>query len=291
MLKVKINSWFYLLLFLSGVTGNFLSLVLGFLSVLLHETAHILTALGFGYHPLVIELFPFGGVAKMDYALFNDPVAEGVTALAGPFESIILALLSKTFAPFLQIPKISEELLVINLGLALFNLLPLFPLDGGRIMRSLLAGKLGYKKATSLATSLTRWVIIVTGFPLTYLTLRGVVPLHFPFLLLFLFVAAREDNFFYAYLAQKNKKTSFMEEKGLLTSKVWIVEPGRKIGEIIPFLSGKNYHLFILTDKNGKIVGEVTEEQLFMLMKQDNAFDTKFDQVLARQKKGRMISS
>ena len=289
MLKIKINPWFYLLLFVSGVTGNFVSLALGFLSVLLHETAHILTALGFGYHPLMIELFPFGGVAKLDYALFNDPVAEGVTALAGPFESIILALVSKVFAPYLQIPKISNELLMINIGLALFNILPLFPLDGGRMIRSLLAGKLGYKPATSLVTGLTRWVIIVTGFPLTYLTLRGVVSLHFPFLLLFLFVAAREDNFFYSYLAQKNKKASFMEEKGLITSKVWMVDPGRKIGEILPFLSGKNYHLFILTDKSGKIVGEVTEEELFRRIKQDNAFDAKFAQVWAPRKDGRII--
>ncbi|NLW55422.1 MAG: hypothetical protein GX050_02150 [Firmicutes bacterium] len=289
MLKIKLNPWFFFLLFISGVTGKILSLVVGFLSVLLHETAHLLTALGFGYHSLAIELFPFGGVAKMDYALFNDPVAEGITALAGPVESILLALLGKAFAPYLQIPEISEALITINCGLALFNLLPLFPLDGGRMLRAFLASKLGYKKATVLVTTLTRRVIIVSGFPLIILTLRGVVPPHFPFLLFFLFVAARQDNFFYAYLTQKDYKTRLLEEKGLLASKVWVVEPGRKVGEIIPFLSGKNYHLFILTDKNGKIVGEVTEEQLFMLMKEENAFHIRFAQVGSQQKKGQLL--
>ncbi len=283
MLKLKLNPWFFILLFFSGVTGQFPRLVVGFLSVLLHETAHILTASGFGYHSLAIELFPFGGVAKMDYALFNDPAAEGITALAGPLESIVLALLGKAFAPYLQIPALTEALITINCGLALFNLLPLFPLDGGRMLRALLAKKMGYKKATVFVTALTRQVIIISGLPIIFLTLRGVVPFHFPFLLFFLWVAARQDNFFYAYLTQKDHKTRLLKERGILAAKVWVVEPGRKIGEIVTFLSGKNYHLFILTDKNGKIVGEVTEEQLFMLMKEENAFQSSFAEIGAQQ--------
>lgn len=284
MLKLKLNPWFVFLLFIAGVTGNTFRLVLGFLSVLLHEAAHILTALGFGYQPLAIELFPFGGVAKMDYALFNDPIAEGVTAVAGPVESILFALLGKAFAPYIQIPEITEGLITINCGLALFNLLPLFPLDGGRMLRAFLARKWGYKKATVFVTTFTRQAIMFSGFPLIFLTLRGVVPFHFPFLLFLLWGAARAENFFYAYFTQKEHKTRLLREKGLLASKVWVVEPGRQVGEILPFLSGKNYHLFILTDKNGKIVGEVTEEQLFMFMQEENAFHTRFAQVGAEKK-------
>ncbi|HBK67832.1 MAG TPA: hypothetical protein DDZ91_04250 [Firmicutes bacterium] len=288
MFTIKLHPILYILLFLSGLTGKISGFVLAFLSVLLHETAHLLTALGFGYQTFAIELFPFGGVARMDYSLFNDPIAEALTALAGPLESIIFAMLIKVFSPFLQLPKITEDLFTINLGLAFVNILPLFPLDGGRIIRSFLAGKGGYKKATIKVTRFTKLVVLVSGIPLIYLSLRGVVPLHFPFLLLFLFFSAREDNFLYAYLAQKDKKTTVLEKKGLLSSKVWVVEPGKKIGEIIPFLTGKNYHLFFLTDKHGKIVGEVTEEQLVLSLNQENSLHTNFYQILVRQDKSKL---
>ena len=281
MFNIKINPFLYFLLFLAGITGEVTTIALSFFSVILHETAHLVTALGFGYRTLSIELFPFGGVARMEASLFNDPGAEAVTALAGPVESIILALLLKAFSPFLQLPLVTEDLVRINLALGLFNLLPLFPLDGGRILRSFLARTKGYKQATRLTTRWTKTVLYLTGVPVLWLSLRRILPLHFPLLLLFLLVAVREDNYFYSYLAQQSQKTVRLGKNGLLPSKVWVVETKRKVGDVLPFLTGKNYHLFFLIDKHGKILGEVSEEELVKIINQDNVFNLKIEEIWA----------
>lgn len=274
MFTVRIHPLVYLLFFLSGLTGKIAPLLLSFGAVFLHETAHLVTALGFGYCPFQIELFPFGGVARLEPSFFNDPVAEAATALAGPAESILLALFLRSFAPFLHL-TVLEDWARINLGLGLFNLLPFFPLDGGRILRAFLARRLGYKKATRLVTNGTRLVLYLTALPLTVLTLKKIVPLHLPLLSLFLLLASGSENYMYAYFAQYSRKTLRLTEKGLLPSKVWIVGEQCQIGEIFPFLTGKDYHLFFLVDKHGKILGEISEDELINRVEQANLFSAK----------------
>ena len=279
MLKIKLNPFLYPLFFLAGLTGQISSLLFAFISVLLHETAHLVTAFSFGYRTFWIELFPFGGVARMEASLFNDPVAEAVTALAGPLQSILLAFFLRAFAAFLHIPALTGALVRINFALGLFNLLPLFPLDGGRILRSFLARKLGYKKATAYVKNWTKVFVYLAGPPLVWLSLKKIVPIQFPLVLFFLLLAERENNHFYSYLAQQSKRAALLQTKGLLPTKVWIVDAKRKVGEVLPFLNGKDYHLFFLVDKHGKILGEVTEDELIRMINEDNLFNLKIEAI------------
>ncbi|NLW59670.1 MAG: hypothetical protein GX073_04900 [Firmicutes bacterium] len=275
MFKIKLSPFLYPLFFLAGLTGQIATLLMAFFSVLLHETAHLVTAFGFGYRTFWIELFPFGGIARMEASLFNDPVAETVTALAGPVQSILLAFFLRTFAGFLHLPVLTGDLARINLGLGLFNLLPLFPLDGGRILRSLLVRKLGCKKATAYLRNWTRAVVFLTGPLLVWLGLKKMVPLQLPFLFFFLLLAEGESNHFYSYLAQQTKKAALLHTKGFASTKVWVVDAGCNVGTVLPFLTGKDYHLFFLVDKHGKILGEVTEEELMHMINEENMFNLK----------------
>jgi stage IV sporulation protein FB len=279
MFKIKINPFLYFLFFLAGITGEITTLVFSFCSVLLHETAHIVTAFGFGYQTFSIELFPFGGVARMEASLFNDPVAEAVTALAGPLESMILAFLLSTAASLLHLPALAEDLARINLGLGIFNLLPLYPLDGGRVLLSFFAHRHGYKKATQKIMAWTRGIALIIVVPLSWLALKKTIPFHLPILFLSLLVSVRQNNYFYSYWVQQTRKTTLLAEEGLLPSQVWVVETQRKVGEVLPLLTGKNYHLFFLIDKHGKILGEVTEEQLISMINQDNMFNLNIEQI------------
>jgi len=286
MFNLKINPFLYFLFFLAGLTGEITTLAFSFCSVLLHETAHVVTAFGFGYQTFSIELFPFGGVARMEASLFNDPLAEAVTALAGPLESIILALLLGTVSPLLHLPALTEDLARINLGLGFFNLLPLYPLDGGRVLLSFLAHRNGYKKAAQATIKWTRIIAFSAGIPLTWLALQKTIPFHLPILLFSLMISTQKNNYLYSYWAQQTRKTTLLAEEGLLSSQVWVVEAKRKVGEVLPFLTGKNYHLFFLIDKHGKILGEVTEEQLFGMINQDNMFNLNIEQIWAHGNKG-----
>ncbi len=126
-----------------------------FVSILLHELAHAVVALRHGVRTQSITLFIFGGVARLE----EDPKdgrAELWIALAGPLASLVLAglLYGCTLLPFLgaSVAAVARYLAVINLILALFNLVPAFPMDGGRLLRGALWGRLGKARATRIAS-------------------------------------------------------------------------------------------------------------------------------------------
>lgn len=136
-----------------------------FASVLLHELGHVLVARRYGVHTIEIVLYPIGGVARLAR---NPPTRQELwIAAAGPAVNVAiwagLALLLRLGAPLgLATGIASGELRLLariadgNLFLALFNLLPAFPMDGGRILRSALAWRQGEERATRMATRVGR---------------------------------------------------------------------------------------------------------------------------------------
>ena len=111
-----------------------------FASVLWHELAHVAAALALGYRVREIELLPFGGVARIDNIGEAGAINEIVVAAAGPLASLVMAAVLHFTA--VQVPALAfglEFYFEVNIMLALFNLLPGLPLDGGRILRALIA--------------------------------------------------------------------------------------------------------------------------------------------------------
>ena len=70
-----------------------------------------------------------------------------------------------------------------------------------------------------------------------------------------------------------------LRANGLFPTKVWVVDAGRKVGEVLSFLTGKDYHLFFLVDNHGKILGEVTEEELMRMINEENMFNLKIEEI------------
>jgi Zn-dependent protease/predicted transcriptional regulator len=185
-IDVYIHTTFILLLGWLGVSywlqeNSILAVIsgLGFIlalfgSVILHEYGHALTARRYGVKTRDITLYPIGGVARLE-RIPEDPKQELWVALAGPAVNVVIALvlfvwllvtnaleplttLSLTGGSFL------ERLMVTNLILVAFNLLPAFPMDGGRVLRALLASRLEYVKATRIASSVGQGMAYIFGF-------------------------------------------------------------------------------------------------------------------------------
>jgi Zn-dependent protease len=135
-----------------------------FACVVMHEFGHALTARRFGIRTRSITLLPIGGVAAME-KMPEDPKQEFLVALAGPMVNVVIALL--LFIWFLVNPAEADtldsldsgtallyQLLVINIILVIFNLLPAFPMDGGRVLRAALAMRMDHLKATQIASKI-----------------------------------------------------------------------------------------------------------------------------------------
>jgi Zn-dependent protease/predicted transcriptional regulator len=163
-----------------GALFGALLITLLFFCVVLHELGHSLVARCFGIQVKQIVLLPIGGVAVMDRNP-EKPVHELLIALAGPLVNLLIALfLALAFGPTLlagiDVQAVLSKagaspthttlvlwLLAANLSLAVFNMIPAFPLDGGRVLRAVLAMFMGFSKATRLATGIGQFLSMALG--------------------------------------------------------------------------------------------------------------------------------
>ena len=149
-------------------------MILLFACVLAHEFGHILTARAFGVPTPDVTLLPIGGVARLA-RIPEQPVQEFLIAIAGPLVNVVIAFglalffganLNAEHLAAVESTKVSllDRLAEVNLFLALFNMIPAFPMDGGRVLRALLAIRLGHVRATEIAAVIGQAFAFVLGF-------------------------------------------------------------------------------------------------------------------------------
>jgi len=184
-IDLKIHLTFFFLLLWVGfstiLNGGTTAVMLGeivfilalFLSVVLHELGHALMARRFGIATRDITLLPIGGVARLE-EMPEDPKEEFLVAAAGPAVNVLIAgvlfaglLVTGFFNQPLSMNMLLENfwlrLLSTNLILVAFNLVPAFPMDGGRVLRALLATQMAHVKATKLAANIGRGIAVLMG--------------------------------------------------------------------------------------------------------------------------------
>jgi Zn-dependent protease/predicted transcriptional regulator len=215
---IKINiHWTFLFLIIwivfdelkrGGTTNSILfqiALVLAvFVCVVLHELGHALTAKRFGIQTIKITLLPIGGMASLD-SIPESPKQEFLITIAGPLVNIIIALFLYFIVPVQEFINLNYHeviyslnkftiqnfllsLFIVNVGLVVFNSIPAFPMDGGRILRAILAMKMDRVKATQIASSIGQFIAVV-------FLLIGLI--ENPFLIviaLFIFLGAYGEN-------------------------------------------------------------------------------------------------
>lgn len=144
-----------------------------FVLVVLHELGHALMAKRYGIKTQDITLLPIGGLARLE-KMPEDPKQELFVAIAGPTVNLVIGallfvglLLSGFFNQPLSLALLEEnlwiQLLTANITLFLFNLIPAFPMDGGRVLRSLLSLRMDPVKATSIAANIGKGAALLIG--------------------------------------------------------------------------------------------------------------------------------
>lgn len=160
---------------LTQILWSILFILCIFITVLMHELGHALTAKNFSIKTKDITLLPIGGLARLE-RLPEKPSEELMVAFAGPFVNIVLAFITSMF---ITLPNTSEEMVaqlengvnagnfflnfyLVNIVLAVFNLIPAFPMDGGRVLRAILSYKLERHHATKIAARIGQ--VLALGF-------------------------------------------------------------------------------------------------------------------------------
>jgi Zn-dependent protease/CBS domain-containing protein len=149
-------------------------LLLLFACVLAHEFGHIFTARAFGVSTPDVTLLPIGGLARLE-RIPEEPYQEFLVAIAGPLVNVAIAMtliliagahvsIGDLYAVESPDATMIDRLAAVNLFLAAFNMIPAFPMDGGRVLRALLASRTGYVRATEIAAFIGQGAAFALGF-------------------------------------------------------------------------------------------------------------------------------
>jgi len=243
-------------------------MILLFACVVAHEFGHIFVARYFGVTTPTVTLLPIGGVAQLE-RIPEKPSEEFLVAIAGPLVNVAIAgVLIVAFGASLDPSGLSavdkssvsmlDRLAAVNLFLVAFNLIPAFPMDGGRVLRAVLASRLGYVRATEIAASIGQAV----AFGLGFLGLFG-NPLLI-FIAIFVYLAASSE----AQLVAMRAMSRDVPVNAAMMTQLARLAPEAHIDEAVDTLLRTSQSEFPVVDADGRLVGLLGRADMIRALKQ-----------------------
>ncbi len=232
-----------------------------FAIIVLHELGHALTARRFGIATRDITLLPIGGVARLE-RMPSNPWQEFLVAIAGPAVNVVLALL--LFLSLLAIGAMGDighmtvvggpflaKLMWTNVALAVFNFIPAFPMDGGRVLRALLAMRMSYVRATDLAASIGQGVALLFG-------LVGLFANPFlVFIALFVWIGAQGE----ARLAHVHASLAGVPAATAMVTSFGVITPDEPLSAVVTRMFG-GFQDEVPVVERGKLIGVLGREDV-----------------------------
>ena len=282
-IEVKVHWTFFLLLLFFGYVGYTgagggavsalitIGVILAlFVCVLLHELGHSVVAQRLGIEVPDITLLPIGGLARLKN-LPEKPFDEVKIAVAGPLVNVVLAPIFFVVAyligaDFTTYPNLYTgvdsagqfffTLGVINVVLAVFNLIPAFPLDGGRVLRGLLATRLGPVRATDVSSTIGQ--VLAAG-----LFIVGLLSTNFFLILIavFIFFGASAE----VQMVRQREQTRGLSVADVMGTKrrTETVSPYHNFGQVLDSVIHGYQTDFPVVDEDGRLVGMITRGEIF----------------------------
>jgi len=266
-IQLRIHVTFLLLIgwLAIGSTAAAIFLLLLFFCVVLHEFGHAFAAKAFGINTPDITLLPIGGVARLE-RMPEEPVQELIIAVAGPAVNLVIAgcffLTGGSFIyPLTLSMGLRDLVLTINVMLLLFNLLPAFPMDGGRVLRALLATRLSYARATQIAANIGQACAFIFG-------LLGLMNGNYMlvFIALFVYIGASQE----AALAQMRDVSRRFPVSSAMVREFRTLPEGATLQEAVDALLATSQHDFPVLDESGNVAGILTRHDLIAALRKND---------------------
>lgn len=261
-----------------GILWNILFVLVLFGCVVLHELGHALTAQRFAISTKQITLLPIGGVASLE-DMPEEPRAELLITLAGPAVNILIALLLYLVIPFdvlqefdeAQIQQFFSEisarnflyvLFYANVMLAVFNFIPAFPMDGGRILRALLSMRMDRVVATQLAANLGQ--LVAVGFFFFGLLYNPILAL----IGVFVFFGAKGENI----MVQQMTLLRGYKARDAMMTNITVLDPEASVEDIVEVILAGAERDFIVANSDGsRPVGIVYNQDLIRALRKNKS--------------------
>lgn len=246
----------------SEVFKGILFILALFACVVLHEYGHALTARKYNIKTRDITLYPIGGVARLE-RMPDKPIEELWVALAGPAVNVVIAALLLGYylaargpLPLESLTQVTGDFLVrlltVNVYLVAFNLIPAFPMDGGRVLRALLAMQLEYVRATQIAAGVGQGLALLFGFIGLFSN---------PFLLfiaLFVWIGASQEA---SMVKIKDSLNGIPVRRAMITN-FQSLSPGDTLARAVELILSGPQQDFPVKGDDGRVLGVVTRDDL-----------------------------
>jgi stage IV sporulation protein FB len=243
-------------------------MVLLFACVLAHEFGHIFTARAFGVATPDVTLYPIGGVARLE-RIPEQPHEEFLIAIAGPLVNVVIAIVLVVLAgahlragdlSAVESARVSlvDRLAAVNLFLALFNMIPAFPMDGGRVLRALLATRLGYVRATEISAFIGQGFAFALGFIGLFSNPMLI------FIAVFVYLAASSE----AHLVALRAMSRGVPVSSAMMTQFATLTPEAHVEEAVQMLLRTSQNEFPVVDAAGKPLGLLDRSHLIRALKE-----------------------
>jgi stage IV sporulation protein FB len=266
-IEIRFHPLFSLLMLGAVLTGYFAELLTLFAIVLIHELGHVAAAKSFGWNVIRIEMLPFGGVAETDDRGRASAWEEAAVALAGPLQNGWMAVFAMAMGAFgLWETEWLAYFIRANTIIGLFNLLPILPLDGGKLLQSFVCRWLPYYRALLVCSSVSLLMSALLAAASLAPVHSGGIHLNMLAIAMFLFVSNwqsyRSTAFlFMRFLMNREPKLEKLILQGTLAQPI-VAFRNRKLSDIVRLFMRDKYHIIYVMNERGRIQAVLPEQKL-----------------------------
>lgn len=265
---IKLNKFFIPYIFLLIVIGFRGEILISFILVILHEIVHYLTAVAFGFSGFDIKILPIGAVLRLKDLDEATPLEDLIISLSGPLFNLLLATILYYISTIYPSDKINF-LIKSNLSLGIFNLIPAFPLDGGRVLRDCLSMKIIYRQANEITVK----VSMVLGYCILAAFLVSIAlgspEYNFAVIGIFVLVSSYKERERIVYIIMSDiirKKNRFINTKYMENKNISVYYKGELIN-LLSIMDKNKYNIFTVLDEDMKVMDVIYEEEIVQGLK------------------------